>query len=61
MSGLAEMQMVEPYAILRFGPASMPGLRFEIQGSFCAPSNDYYVRAGYFSFGVAVDPTRIGK
>jgi hypothetical protein len=55
------MQMVEPYAILRFGPASMPWLRFEIQGSFCAPSNDYYVRAGYFSFGVAVDPTRIGK
>jgi hypothetical protein len=61
LSGLGEMQMVEPYAILRFGPASMPGLRFEIQGSFTAPSGDYYTRAGYFSFGVAVDPLSLRR
>lgn len=61
LSGLGEMSMVEPYAILRFGPASLPGLRFEIQGSFTAPSGDFYTRAGYFSFGVAVDPFRFGK
>lgn len=61
LSGLGEMSMVEPYAILRFGPESLPGLRFEIQGSFTAPSGDFYTRAGYFSFGIAVDPFRLGK
>lgn len=57
LSGLSQMAVLEPYAILRIGPASIPGLRFEIQGSFCSPSKDYYVRGGYVSFGVVVDPT----
>lgn len=61
LSGLGEMSMVEPYAILRFGPASLPGLRFEIQGSFSAPSGDFYTRAGYFSFGVAIDPLSLRR
>lgn len=61
LSGLNQMMTLEPYAILRFGPASLPGLRFEVQGSFCTPGKDYYVRGGFLSFGVAVNPLQIGR
>lgn len=61
LSGLNQMMTLEPYAILRFGPASLPGLRFEVQGSFCTPGKDYDVRGAYVSFGVAVNPLQIGR
>jgi hypothetical protein len=54
--GLSQLYNFEPYFSMRYGPPSVPWLKFEMQTSFTTVDKGYYVREGYFSLGVAVDP-----
>jgi hypothetical protein len=54
--GLNQLFNFEPYFSMRYGPASVPWLKAEMQMGFTTVDKGYYVRGGHFSLGVAVDP-----
>jgi hypothetical protein len=56
LSGLNQIFNFEPYFSVRYGPPSVPWLKGEMQTGFTTVDKGYYVRAGFFSLGVAVDP-----
>jgi hypothetical protein len=54
--GLNQLFNFEPYFSMRYGPASVPWLKGEMQAGFSTVDKGYYVRGGYFSLGIAVNP-----
>ncbi len=56
LSGLNQLFNFEPYFSMRYGPKSVPWLKGEMQTCFTTVDKGYYVRGGYFSIGVAVNP-----
>lgn len=56
LSGLNQLFNFEPYFSLRYGPPSVPWLKGEVQTGFTTVDKGYYVRGGFFSIGLAVDP-----
>jgi hypothetical protein len=56
LSGLNQLFNLEPYFSIRYGPPSVPWLKGEMQTGFTTVDKGYYVRGGFFSLGVAVDP-----
>jgi hypothetical protein len=56
LNGLNQLFNLEPYFSIRYGPPSVPWLKGEVQTGFTTVDKGYYVRGGFFSIGVAVDP-----
>jgi hypothetical protein len=56
LNGLNQIFNLEPYFSIRYGPPSVAWLKGEIQAGFTTVDKGYYVRGGFFSLGVAVDP-----
>lgn len=56
LSGLNQIFNFEPYLSIRYSAPSLPWLAGEMQTGFTTVDKGYYVRAGFFSIGVAVNP-----
>jgi hypothetical protein len=56
LSGLNEIQTIEPIIAFRFGPKSLPWIKADLQFSIAAVNKGYYIRNAYASFGLSFYP-----